>query len=776
MNNLYLLKKLTFNNFKLFGEEFTVNFNKNDLVVFDGPNGHGKTTVYDAIELALTGTIRRLNSTEDLQTPNDVVVAYKNNADCFVRLELRNDIGKIIVERRLKTYIPNNAKKIRNFKNLWDLILISNNEQKIITQFQFNKLIGSPNLERDFTLFHYVEQEDSAHFLKQKKEKLRAETLSVLFGDTVEMQNKVSKIHQVEKRIEARLKEKKQEKLILENRGNIRNTEAEQEVILSFRPLLEWKEFHFEWDREKVENFTNEKKDSFLAELSNIDKLLKHRELYLNRRKYTLAADQHGVVGYSQYMDRLNQFKAQFKRAGLVKSLAPLLSIDRFSSLLDFPYLGDVFKLVGFESGNEFLKTLKRIVDGKAKNHESSKFLLELLEYRHHLKIHLVAKKYEKNCILCDSYFDDNTLLIGSIEKKELSLKSILSSDDQRLEELQSDFLKNVLPVLSKKITKYLSETVAPSAELIRELEQAIIVAERLDKLKYWLDQEAIIYSDLLLTYRPENNSEMEIDRCMSTLRDRILKKIKQGSEDYNEANEEGIFENVFKIYFDTNSNFLKVISSTDVNIKRQYIQKLFFDSISSDIKNYQLVTQEIATLGRKKDIVSNLRKNLNSAVSRYQKLLIKDIEIPFYIYSGKVLQSHQSGFGSGILIKDKTGGDQLKNIRFVSNWKSDHDVINTMSSGQIAAVIITFYLALNKVYSKGFGALLIDDPVQTMDEINMISLVELLRNEFSDRQIILSTHEDHVSRYFIYKFLKYKRKVRQIKLFDRKEYQLSNL
>jgi exonuclease SbcC len=56
-----------------------------------------------------------------------------------------------------------------------------------------------------------------------------------------------------------------------------------------------------------------------------------------------------------------------------------------------------------------------------------------------------------------------------------------------------------------------------------------------------------------------------------------------------------------------------------------------------------------------------------------------------------------------------------------------------------------------------------------------MVSLVELLRNEFSDRQIILSTHEDHVSRYFIYKFLKYRRTVRQVKLLDRKEYQLSN-
>ena len=51
--------------------------------------------------------------------------------------------------------------------------------------------------------------------------------------------------------------------------------------------------------------------------------------------------------------------------------------------------------------------------------------------------------------------------------------------------------------------------------------------------------------------------------------------------------------------------------------------------------------------------------------------------------------------------------------------------------------------LAMNKLYvgdDDQLGFLLIDDPVQTMDDINMASLVELLRNEFDDKQMILST------------------------------------
>ncbi|MBN0474010.1 chromosome segregation protein SMC, partial [Pseudomonas aeruginosa] len=96
------------------------------------------------------------------------------------------------------------------------------------------------------------------------------------------------------------------------------------------------------------------------------------------------------------------------------------------------------------------------------------------------------------------------------------------------------------------------------------------------------------------------------------------------------------------------------------------------------------------------------------------------------------------------------------KNVRLVSNWESDHDILNTMSSGQISAVVIALTLALHRVYSTKFSSILIDDPVQTMDDINMASLVEVLRNDFSEKQIILSTHEDKVARYFTYKYLKH--------------------
>ena len=141
--------------------------------------------------------------------------------------------------------------------------------------------------------------------------------------------------------------------------------------------------------------------------------------------------------------------------------------------------------------------------------------------------------------------------------------------------------------------------------------------------------------------------------------------------------------------------------------------------------------------------------KAIKKSIEAYKKQIIDEIEIPFFVYSSRLLQSYQGG--QGVLMKNDGGS-----IRFTSPGK-EHDILYTMSSGQLSAVLLSFSLALNKIYSgQGIKTVLIDDPIQCMDDINMISFVELLRREFSDCQIILSTHEEDFSNFVRYKFKKY--------------------
>jgi ABC-type lipoprotein export system ATPase subunit len=69
-----------------------------------------------------------------------------------------------------------------------------------------------------------------------------------------------------------------------------------------------------------------------------------------------------------------------------------------------------------------------------------------------------------------------------------------------------------------------------------------------------------------------------------------------------------------------------------------------------------------------------------------------------------------------------------------------------------------------SKKYSQN-KIILIDDPVQTMDELNLYGFIDLLRNEFSNNQIIMSTHEDMMSVFMRYKFKNYNLSEKSINL-----------
>lgn len=779
MNSFYKIESLLVKNFKLFGDEFNINFNANDLVVFDGPNGHGKTTVFDALELALTGSIRRLAIVENQQTPNDVVVAHKNRGDCFVQLKISNESGSLIVKRALKSIKPRNGTKISNFSLLWDLTIIEGASERTITQEELGNFINCSELKRDFTFFHYVEQEDTAHFLKIKNEKERAKALSVLFGDTKEMQEKVSKVELLEtrlKKIAGNLKI--DQKKLIERIGDIDSDSKKLATEQRFTKLFDWKG-NIEWDNEGFSNFTFEKKQAFIEELLKLRPFIEHKSHYLINRNYKNAAQQTDVlrnfIGFSLYIAQANeiiQLKQKFDACSNVLAMVQANALGKLIEYQDFTHVLDLIKYTGKE---DLFSDIRAILDGNKNNSDSSKLISEVLSIRDSLIEHQNHKKDDTSCIFCGHSYESTGELISSIKNKETALKSVLSSDGQRLQVLLDEFKNNKIKPITSKLEVYISSLTVPTDLHLAQLKTAVEYESRFENLSSWLKNIGVEYKDLVLGFLPDSFSLDKVQTNTEKLQERIVNKIPNAPEGYSDFSRELNFDHLFRYYFDSNKELLDRITVANVDLKVSYINEKYMESLSIDKQQYKENKTKLVKLEGKLTDVNSLKTKLKKTISRYQKRLIKDVEIPFYIYSGKVLQSHQSSVGTGIFIKDKTGDDELKNIRFVANWESDHDVLNTMSSGQIAAIVISLYLALNKVYSQGLGTILIDDPVQTMDEINMISLVELLRNEFSDRQLVLSTHEDHVSKYFLYKFLKYGRNARQIRLIDRKEYQLSN-
>ena len=91
-------------------------------------------------------------------------------------------------------------------------------------------------------------------------------------------------------------------------------------------------------------------------------------------------------------------------------------------------------------------------------------------------------------------------------------------------------------------------------------------------------------------------------------------------------------------------------------------------------------------------------------------------------VYSGRIIQNYPLGLGIRAVIK-------TNQLVFEAASKSGSDVYNILSTGQLNGLSIALLLSIKNVYgdTKGLDILLIDDPLQTIDDISAISLTKQL-------------------------------------------------
>jgi hypothetical protein len=224
---------------------------------------------------------------------------------------------------------------------------------------------------------------------------------------------------------------------------------------------------------------------------------------------------------------------------------------------------------------------------------------------------------------------------------------------------------------------------------------------------------------------------------------------------EYIEFDNKYNFNNVFINIFQADPKNVAIITDSARDKKILYLEQQYF--LSQTAKISQLSSEKKAMEDRYETVkrihkkIEDLEKIITDELKNYKKSIVDKLKVPFYFYTGRIIQNYPGGLGVLLSVQ---GND---NIRFQAFNRRDHDVFYTLSSGQLSALVISLTLTLNKIYAQDtFKCILIDDPIQTMDELNISSFVELLRNDFNSYQFILSTHEDDFSDYIRYKFEKY--------------------
>ncbi|MFJ7940832.1 AAA family ATPase [Peribacillus sp. NPDC096622] len=761
----YKISELYIENFKSI-EKTLLSFKEKDLTVLDGPNGFGKTSIFDAFELALTGSIRRIvdiKIADGKKGYEDYLFAKDQDIPIIVKLKLIDEKNQEYIIGRKIDHRPLSRSKKKPGEFPSTLHFLSKMEEELTSENEstsLNKLYEIEDFKNTYGLYHYVEQEESTHLFK-KSENERMSAISKLFNIEREEAER-EKLSKVKNRLSSNKNILLKRIQSMEKSLDL-NVVNEKETKVEYVQLLPSKASKKEiWDHKEVKPLDLDQKSLYFNRIDNFEYLLKHldsfKAAYKNEQINKLIHSQsriEDVLILFHFQEKVEGLKIEHNiKQKLNRILVMLEGKDVLNTNINWETIYEHFTLpITLENIKDKLTIIKNLNQNST---QLSGMIANLLNTREKL-----TKQFEKivngggtnseKCPLCGTEWESYNDLINQITSQTNLYKTHQDQSSKEVALQIEELYNKIFNKLIDDIKHYLSGLI--SDEIYSILSQYFEKKVDPSKVKGFFDDlniniEEYVYKDLQNFQDLASRTEQVIEKLREALQE-------TGDFDYEKYTElKDIYDNVF-------NKDEKIISEVDITnfvLKKEYINYLYF--MQSNIQ-----FQKYINLKSKYEIIENVYTSVSNALSiykvnieSYRAKMIKEIEIPFFIYSGKIIQNYQRGIG--IFIREDEGSadnTQIKAIRFVPPQKTDHDIVHTFSSGQLSATVLAFTLALNKVYNNsGLNTILIDDPIQTLDEMNMVSLVELLRNDFGNQQIIVSTHENQISLYIRYKFSKY--------------------
>lgn len=730
------------------------------LMILSGFNGYGKTTIFQAIEFALSGKVDLVDYKDknkkfeenviinDLSKESLIAIEFINvhskEIKTLIRYAEKGKAGKYIdYAKGYKAYIYKGEFNYKKF-----IEILKNKKIKGVTKSEIQELISESNID-EWINENYIRQDFTSNIIF-KKDSDRVNFINS-FVELTDNKN-LNKLND-------EMDNRKENKEILEKEilrinteiNKIRLVEAKEikNEILNLEENSLWDKDKYD-DEEDFDTYINKAKSlkAFYNDLNNYtDRYKKEVVDYIlnnkNEIKYILLA------GYSETR-RKNYVNGFNKKQYLKKLIANKKNF--FEIELKEQYFSSKLK-----DNIEKIRKDKDELDNQSSDKEN--IYNKLKEVR--LEINENSKEFKEvfrdTCPLCGhDYSSEKSNLLDCIKRyNELFIQC-------------SNVLDKGINQLNKSIDDRYSEL---KKEIYTEIEHlnydssinnliTNINENNLRKYRNYKEQIEFILDKVIIIDDKEINSD-DIDKKYNEL----LKKIEVLKDEldkkydifFNKGYDESIYKENKKYCIKLNTRKQNRYSEK-INNKLKYLEWRKYEKdleiLSKDKKMLKLKKDEYRDILIQNKKIEKLISAIKDAQKSYLKDIVKYIEIPLYIYSGKLIQTHQNGLG--VFCYTGSEDDKLTQFKLTTDGRpTGHDIVNKFSSGQKAVINISIMLAFRKVINSNLDIFMIDDPCQSMDDINIASLTEILKNEFKDTQLIISTHEEDVAGYIKYKFNK---------------------
>lgn len=673
------INRLEIRNFKAF-EQINFNFDCATLLTLEGPNGFGKTTVYDALELVFTGKIERIS-----RLCNEIMLsAQKNYADnlfwnnrfreedILIKLELINSDNneKLVFSRKafvedLKVIQNNKANNFDVFKMFLMKDFEDNNFVNEISQVDLEEKLGDCFFD-NYNVINYLEQGQN-QFIYSKNIKERKDSIKKLLN-TEEISKVIKNCSDVERKITRKITVGKlaEKKSILQSKiKEIHMLDLNLDSEILYKRISTSEKIPL-WDLEFFNFLENEtivsEVDKILSQLVNVFDDHEKLTIKVNNKKIDDFIEKYSshlktIIKIGRYIHDYESLKINSNYINDLNKVINYLSEDL--SKLTKEMLEEIKYLISFDI-EFFIKNNQLILEKQTKVILLNKEILEINRARHKL-INSHFHSSDKKCLLCDSLFDTHDLLISALDLKTASLNA---GNNEALKEIKSleDAQNSIIAQEKTKIKKIIND-IGFNRGLFNDLELNKSTFTSLNKIVGWLKSNRIEGFDYDFTL-VDSVVEQRYNNLISSIRG--MKK--EVDSDFSVECID-IFENSFEKIDD-----VLLLNKSVIIDKFNY-----FKIKKNEFNNKQIskFNDEILKIEKTQKATDNLKQKINTLKSKlsnlenaYSKKIISEIELTFHIYSGRLIQNYQRGLGIFI---DEGDGDRL---RFCTAEQSAHDAI----------------------------------------------------------------------------------------------------
>lgn len=753
------MERVFLHNFKGFAE-LDVSFNGSDSVVLGGLNGYGKTTLFDALELLFTGKIQRMVGYTEFhdaryassQENKPLVYKISYSPDVVIKAWMQIGDKHVVILRKAKVDDMRNPVNFRAFSTL--MIEDTDGTERKLSNDEKNAF-GLTDLQNSYSFLNYLSQEEATAFLK-RKEVDRAKDIAALFNLT-RFDEPLDKIKIVQRILNSKKTDADNRVAELNSQiKSLRQSAGDKQSDVAYQKICSESQY---WDAEEL-NLSSEQFNALLSEGGVMDNLLffcTHYEEYkkysLNRYVESICRDDkllHEVAlcyKYEQKFDTFEQYSL-FQRQVVV----PYKSLE-LNNLAAFRLnIPDTLKPhIKDEDVSEFEGRRKSLAELYQSSSAIQREVTQLLAVREQMAKEVVSKVNHlpsPDCPLCGSHYDNQNLLAAAVQTHGDRLRHHFENETKALLQQLNTLLEYIQEHFIKPVNAYFAQE-GVTARLM-EIYSGMSNGAALFNFRTIKDKLAISISE-----------DLSYDDTLKELKQQLCRKKTTLSENLDWNKLDNTWQSCARFVYPDFLNEKSIVN------KRSYLQMVWNQKASKELRRCQTdlskASKRVVAVNKLQADLRRLKQEIETQRQDYFRTLLSDIKILFYIYSGRIMQTCY--FGRGLFIKpDK----DCKHIIFTSGTSEGNDVdaLYNMSSGQLVTLVVALLLSLNKLYAKS-TILAIDDPIQTIDDINLWGLIETLRHDFDDNFLLLSTHERDYRDLLVYKLRKWGIKTEMVDMAD---------